>query len=113
MVALIAFVSGLVFGLGLIISGMANPAKVLGFLDLAGSWDLHWRLSRPCWPAWGYSRLWSGLAREGNGAGKNPRITKPNILNNQKLLDIPVSLVDSEDICRWEWMCVSDKKMFI
>ena len=39
MVALIAFASGLVFGLGLIISGMANPAKVLGFLDLAGRWD--------------------------------------------------------------------------
>jgi uncharacterized membrane protein YedE/YeeE len=39
MIALFAFVSGLVFGLGLIVSGMANPAKVLGFLDLAGSWD--------------------------------------------------------------------------
>lgn len=37
--ALIAFASGLIFGLGLIISGMANPAKVLGFLDIAGSWD--------------------------------------------------------------------------
>ncbi|WP_229257518.1 DUF6691 family protein [Duganella callida] len=35
----IAFLSGLIFGLGLIISGMANPAKVLGFLDLAGDWD--------------------------------------------------------------------------
>lgn len=33
------FLSGLVFGLGLVISGMANPAKVLNFLDLAGSWD--------------------------------------------------------------------------
>ncbi|CAB5510765.1 YeeE/YedE family protein [Achromobacter anxifer] len=39
MVALIAFASGLVFGLGLIISGMANPAKVLGFLDIGGDWD--------------------------------------------------------------------------
>lgn len=39
MTALIAFASGLVFGLGLIVSGMANPAKVLGFLDLAGQWD--------------------------------------------------------------------------
>lgn len=39
MVALIAFASGLVFGLGLIVSGMANPAKVLGFLDIAGQWD--------------------------------------------------------------------------
>ena len=35
----IAFVVGLMFGLGLIVSGMANPAKVLGFLDLAGTWD--------------------------------------------------------------------------
>lgn len=34
-----AFVAGLVFGVGLIVSGMANPAKVLGFLDLAGKWD--------------------------------------------------------------------------
>ncbi len=34
-----ALIAGLVFGLGLIVSGMANPAKVLGFLDLAGSWD--------------------------------------------------------------------------
>ncbi len=36
---LTALLAGLVFGLGLIISGMANPAKVLGFLDLAGAWD--------------------------------------------------------------------------
>ena len=36
---LTALVAGLVFGLGLVVSGMANPAKVLGFLDLAGRWD--------------------------------------------------------------------------
>jgi uncharacterized membrane protein YedE/YeeE len=30
---------GLVFGVGLILSGMADPGKVLGFLDLAGPWD--------------------------------------------------------------------------
>jgi uncharacterized protein len=34
-----AAIAGLVFGLGLILSGMANPAKVIGFLDLAGAWD--------------------------------------------------------------------------
>ncbi len=34
-----SFVAGFVFGLGLLVSGMANPAKVLGFLDLAGAWD--------------------------------------------------------------------------
>ena len=36
---LTTFVAGLVFGIGLIVAGMANPAKVLGFLDLAGAWD--------------------------------------------------------------------------
>lgn len=36
---LAAFAAGAIFGLGLVISGMANPAKVLGFLDIAGNWD--------------------------------------------------------------------------
>jgi uncharacterized membrane protein YedE/YeeE len=36
---LASLLTGLVFGLGLIVSGMADPAKVLGFLDLAGAWD--------------------------------------------------------------------------
>ncbi len=34
-----ALVSGLVFGLGLAVSGMMNPEKVIGFLDVAGDWD--------------------------------------------------------------------------
>ena len=34
-----SLLAGLLFGLGLIISGMADPSKVLGFLDLAGAWD--------------------------------------------------------------------------
>lgn len=36
---LCAFIAGLLFGIGLLLAGMANPAKVLGFLDLAGQWD--------------------------------------------------------------------------
>ena len=36
---LLSLLSGLVFGVGLIVSGMSNPAKVLAFLDLAGAWD--------------------------------------------------------------------------
>lgn len=39
MASLMAFASGLVFGLGLLLAGMANPAKVQGFLDLFGAWD--------------------------------------------------------------------------
>ena len=34
-----AGLAGLILGLGLILSGMANPAKVIGFLDVAGPWD--------------------------------------------------------------------------
>jgi uncharacterized membrane protein YedE/YeeE len=34
-----ALASGLVFGIGLILSGMTDPGKVIGFLDLAGRWD--------------------------------------------------------------------------
>ena len=36
---LIAFVTGTIFGIGLILSGMTDPSKVIGFLDLAGHWD--------------------------------------------------------------------------
>jgi len=39
MALVFAFVAGLVFGLGLIVAGMMNPAKILGFLDVAGKWD--------------------------------------------------------------------------
>lgn len=39
MLIITSLISGLIFGLGLILSGMADPAKVLGFLDLAGPWD--------------------------------------------------------------------------
>jgi uncharacterized protein len=36
---MIEFILGLVFGVGLLLSGMTDPSKVQGFLDLAGAWD--------------------------------------------------------------------------
>ena len=39
MPVLAAYVIGLIFGTGIALSGMANPAKVLNFFDVAGSWD--------------------------------------------------------------------------
>lgn len=39
MAFLIALLSGFVFSLGLIASGMTNPAKIIGFLDVFGQWD--------------------------------------------------------------------------
>lgn len=37
--ALSSLVSGILLGLGLVISGMSDPARVLGFLDILGAWD--------------------------------------------------------------------------
>lgn len=39
MMMITALLAGLVFGMGLILSGMVNPAIVLAFLDVAGDWD--------------------------------------------------------------------------
>jgi len=36
---LVAFVAGLLFALGLVMGGMTQPAKVVGFLDVTGNWD--------------------------------------------------------------------------
>ena len=39
MQVMMSLLTGLVFGLGLIISGMTDPSKVIGFLDIGGQWD--------------------------------------------------------------------------
>lgn len=39
MAALIAFASGLIFGIGLLLSGMTDPQRILAFLDVAGAWN--------------------------------------------------------------------------
>lgn len=39
MTALVALLAGLLFGAGLLISGMTNPANIIGFLDVAGHWQ--------------------------------------------------------------------------
>jgi len=36
---LMEFIAGLLFGIGLLLSGLTDPGKVTGFLDLAGAWD--------------------------------------------------------------------------
>ncbi len=36
---LTSLLAGVLFGIGMVISGMADPAKVIGFLDVAGNWD--------------------------------------------------------------------------
>ncbi len=51
---LVALFSGVLLGLGFVISRMVNPAKILGFLDVAGDWDpRRWRSS---WAGRSWSR---------------------------------------------------------
>lgn len=55
---LFALLAGVIFGFGLILSGMNDPAKVLGFLDLAGQWDpslglvMAGAIGVSVWPFW-------------------------------------------------------------
>ncbi|RQO58445.1 hypothetical protein DBR47_12075 [Paucibacter sp. KBW04] len=70
---LLAALSGLIFGLGLLASGMTNPAKVQGFLDLGAAWDPSLALvmvgaiavaALAFARARGRARSWSGAAME-------------------------------------------------
>ncbi|MGB4674258.1 MAG: DUF6691 family protein [Azovibrio sp.] len=73
MTILLALLAGLIFGLGLLLSGMSNPAKVLGFLDIGGAWDPSLAftmagaisVAMPCF-FWArhHSRTWLGLPLE-------------------------------------------------
>ncbi|WIT14271.1 YeeE/YedE family protein [Paucibacter sediminis] len=74
---LIAGLSGLVFGLGLIASGMSNPAKVKGFLDLAGAWDPSLALVMGGAIAVGVFAFATGKRRERAWSGERMEI--PNI----------------------------------
>lgn len=73
----IAGLSGLVFGLGLIASGMSNPAKVKGFLDLAGAWDPSLALVMGGAIAVGVIAFAAGKRRERAWSGERMEI--PNI----------------------------------
>jgi len=74
---LIAGLSGLIFGLGLIASGMSNPAKVKGFLDLAGAWDPSLALVMGGAIAVGVFAFAAGKRRERAWSGERMEI--PNI----------------------------------
>ncbi|MBF9197785.1 DUF6691 family protein [Microvirga terrestris] len=70
-----AFVSGLLFGLGLIVSQMVNPAKVLAFLDVAGNWDPS--LALVMGGAVAVSALGYGIARRRGAPALAPRLEIP------------------------------------
>ncbi len=66
---LTSLISGIIFGLGLTVSGMVNPAKVIGFLDVAGAWDptlifVMGGAMIPMFIAWAFSKKMSAPVAE-------------------------------------------------
>ena len=85
MKAAIAFVAGLLFGAGLVVSGMTSPDRVLGFLDIAGAWDPSLAFVMggavlTAAPLFALSRRWKGPLTGGSYA------TPPRTLIDARLL---------------------------
>jgi uncharacterized membrane protein YedE/YeeE len=74
--ALISFVSGLVFAVGLGISGMTQPAKVIGFLDFVGHWDPS--LAFVMVGAIGVHSIFYWLFRKSNTSGFTSKVSLPS-----------------------------------
>lgn len=70
----LALLAGLVFGIGLILAGMVDPAKVLGFLDLAGAWDPSLALVMGGAIAVGIPTFWLAKGRSTSACGNTMQI---------------------------------------
>jgi uncharacterized membrane protein YedE/YeeE len=78
MLALVAFISGALFGLGLLVSGMTDTAKVQGWLDVFGNWDptLAFVLGGAILPM---AVAWQVAARRQRSLLGNPLPAKPSL----------------------------------
>ena len=80
----LALAAGGLFGLGLVLSGMTNPRKVLGFLDVAGAWDaslLFVMAGAVCVHFWAYRRI----------AGRSaPWFSERFFVPTRKDIDVPL-----------------------
>src|SRR5262245_25937236 len=80
----VAFLCGLIFGIGLLVSGMAQPTKVLNFLDLFGTWDMS--LAFVMAAALMVSGVGYGLARQ----RERPLFASQNFWPNRSDIDAPL-----------------------
>lgn len=80
-----AFFFGLVFGLGLVISGMTDPARVKGFLDIAGQWNPSLILVMGGGIAAAAPAFY--LARIRKAAGKRSALGEPIAIPENKIID--------------------------
>lgn len=85
MTAVIALLAGMLFGAGLLLSGMTNPANIIAFLDVAGHWQVSLVLTMAAaivvaLPAFAYVR------RRGRSLGGNPIVAIDRLLIDRPLL---------------------------
>jgi uncharacterized protein len=86
MIVLASFACGLLFGAGLIISGMTDPLKVIGFLDVFGAWDA--TLAFVMAGAVAVSSAGFALARRRG----RPALAPQNLWPTRKDIDVPLVL---------------------
>ncbi len=82
----LALASGLLFGLGLIVGGMSDPAKVKGFLDLFGAWDPSLALVMGAAVAVGLVAFARAARRERAWTGEAMELPPPGRIDGRLLL---------------------------
>lgn len=80
------FAAGLIFGIGLILSGMTDPGKVLGFLDLAGAWDPSLALVMGGAILVGGVGFWWAQRRTNNLLGGELNLSQSNLIDRRLVL---------------------------
>lgn len=80
------FSAGLIFGIGLILSGMTDPGKVLGFLDLAGAWDPSLALVMGGAILVGGVGFWWAQRRTTNLLGGELNLSQSNLIDRRLVL---------------------------
>ena len=86
MVIIVQFAAGLLFGLGLLVSGMADPVKVQGFLDVTGKWDPSLALVMAGAIGVGYFAFRKACGRALSFLGEEMRLPGSNAVDRRLLL---------------------------
>ena len=87
MPVLSSLLTGLLFGIGLIVAGMTDPSKVLGFLDLAGRWDPSLGLVMAGAIAVGLVAFGVAAGRRRSWLGRPMRLPTASVIDRRLVLD--------------------------
>lgn len=83
---IIALISGLIFGVGLILSEMVNPAKVIAFLDLAGAWNPSLGLVMAGAIAVAFPAFWWAKSKKNSVCGMPMQLASSNLIDKRLIV---------------------------